>query len=187
MHSDCLIEIGTEENFGAIMQRALVEHDLAPGALEVFATPRRLAVLFRDTPTRQPDQVIEKRGPALAAAFDDDGNPSRAALGFAGSCGVEVGQLERRETDKGSWLYFCSTQAGKSLQELLPQLLVTALAELPIPKRMRWGDRSDEFVRPVKWLLVRATGVSVIVFMRRRAWRSRRRENTKRRCCRRGW
>ncbi|NCF34914.1 MAG: glycine--tRNA ligase subunit beta [Gammaproteobacteria bacterium] len=165
MHSDCLIEIGTEElppralrslsqNFGAIMQRALVEHDLAPGALEVFATPRRLAVLFRDTPTRQPDQVIEKRGPALAAAFDDDGNPSRAALGFAGSCGVEVGQLERRETDKGSWLYFCSTQAGKSLQELLPQLLVTALAELPIPKRMRWGDRSDEFVRPVKWLLL---------------------------------
>ena len=165
MHSDCLIEIGTEElppralrslsqNFGAIMQRALVEHDLAPGGLEVFATPRRLAVLFRDTPTRQTDQVIEKRGPALAAAFDDDGNPSRAALGFAGSCGVEVGQLERRETDKGSWLYFCSTQAGKSLQELLPQLLVTALAELPIPKRMRWGDRSDEFVRPVKWLLL---------------------------------
>ena len=165
MHSDCLIEIGTEElppralrslsqNFAAIMQRALGEHDLVPGALEVFATPRRLAVLFRDTPTRQADQVIEKRGPALAAAFDDDGNPSRAALGFAGSCGVEVGQLERRETDKGSWLYFCSTQAGKSLQELLPQLLVTALAELPIPKRMRWGDRSDEFVRPVKWLLL---------------------------------
>ena len=169
MHSDCLIEIGTEElppralrslsqNFASIMQRALGDHELAPGAVEVFATPRRLALLLRDTPTRQADQVVEKRGPALAAAFDGDGNPSRAALGFAGSCGVELDQLERRETDKGSWLYFCSTQPGKSLQELLPQLLATALAELPIPKRMRWGDRSDEFVRPVKWLLLMIDG-----------------------------
>lgn len=131
MTSDCLIEVGTEElppralqslsqNFATLMQRALKNNDLAPGELEVFATPRRLAVLFKDTPTRQADQVIEKRGPALEAAFDNDGNPSRAALGFAGSCGVEIDHLEHRETDKGSWLYFCTTQPGKSLQQLLP-------------------------------------------------------------------
>ena len=165
MSSDCLIEVGTEElppralralaqNFAALMQKALGDHGLAPAAVEVFATPRRLGMLLRDTPTRQADQVIEKRGPALAAAFDRDGNPSRAALGFAGSCGVEVDQLERRETDKGSWLYFCSTQTGKNLPELLPQLLAGALGDLPIPKRMRWGDRDDDFVRPVKWLVL---------------------------------
>jgi glycyl-tRNA synthetase beta chain len=165
MSSDCLIEIGTEElppralqslsqNFATLMQRALTDNDLAPAAVEVFATPRRLAMLLRDTPTRQADQVIEKRGPALDAAFDQDGNPSRAALGFAGSCGVELDQLERRETDKGSWLYFRSTQAGKDLAKLLPQLLAAALGDLPIPKRMRWGDRGDDFVRPVKWLVL---------------------------------
>jgi glycyl-tRNA synthetase beta chain len=165
MTSDCLIEIGTEElpprallslarSFANLMQTALSDADLAPAAVEVFATPRRLALLLRDTPPRQADQVIDKRGPALAAAFDDDGNPSRAALGFAGSCGVEVDQLERRETDKGAWLYFSSTQAGKSLAQLLPELLAAALGDLPIPKRMRWGERSDDFVRPVKWLLL---------------------------------
>jgi len=169
MSSDCLIEVGTEElppralqslsqNFATLMQRALTDNDLAPAAVEVFATPRRLAMLLRDTPTRQADQVIEKRGPALNAAFDQDGNPSRAALGFAGSCGVELDQLERRETDKGSWLYFRSTQAGKNLAELLPRLLAGALGDLPIPKRMRWGDRSDDFVRPVKWLVLMIDG-----------------------------
>jgi len=165
MSSDCLIEIGTEElppkalqslaqSFAASMQRNLNDSDLAPAAVEVFATPRRLALLLRNIPTRQADQVIEKRGPALSAAFDQDGNPSRAALGFAGSCGVEIDQLERRETDKGAWLYFCSTQQGESLAQLLPRLLADALRELPIPKRMRWGDRDDDFVRPVKWLLL---------------------------------
>ena len=165
MTSDCLIEIGTEElpprallslarSFANLMQTALSDADLAPAAVEVFATPRRLALLLRDTPPRQADQVIDKRGPALAAAFDDDGNPSRAALGFAASCGVEVDQLERRETGKGAWLYFSSTQAGKSLAQLLPELLAAALGDLPIPKRMRWGERSDDFVRPVKWLLL---------------------------------
>lgn len=165
MSSYCLIEVGTEElppralsslsqNFAALMQRALTENDLAPAAVEVFATPRRLALLLQDTPLRQADRVIEKRGPALTAAFDENGNASRAALGFAASCGLEVDQLERRETDKGDWLYFRATQAGKSLSELLPEMLIVALGKLPIPKRMRWGDRSDDFVRPVKWLVL---------------------------------
>ncbi len=165
MSSDCLIEIGTEElppralqslaqNFASLVTQALADHGLAPGSVEVFATPRRLAMLLRDTPQQQVEQKIEKRGPALAAAFDADGNPSRAALGFAQSCGVEIEKLEHRETEKGSWLYFCATQPGRSLQELIPELVATALVSLPIPKRMRWGDHSEEFVRPVKWLVL---------------------------------
>ena len=169
MSSYCLIEVGTEElpprsllslsqNFAALMQRALTENDLAPAAVEVFATPRRLALRLQDTPLRQADRVIEKRGPALSAAFDENGEASRASLGFAAACGVELDQLERRETDKGDWLYFCSTQAGKSLSELLPEMLSAALGNLPIPKRMRWGDRNDDFVRPVKWLVMMIDG-----------------------------
>jgi glycyl-tRNA synthetase beta chain len=165
MSSDCLIEIGTEElppralqslahNFAQQVEQGLRENKLAPASVEVFATPRRLAMLLRDPPLQQADQLVEKRGPALDAAFDDDGKPSRAALGFAGSCGVDIDQLERRETAKGSWLYFCTTQAGRSLQDLLPELVTNALTGLPIPKRMRWGDRNDEFVRPVKWLVM---------------------------------
>ncbi len=163
--SDCLLEIGTEElppraleqlarDFAALIERLLTEHGLAPARSEFFATPRRLAVLLCETPRQQPEQAIEKRGPALDAAFDGDGRPTRAALGFAASCGVEVDSLERRETDRGSWLYYRSAVAGKHLQELLPQLLLQALSELPIPKRMRWGERNDEFVRPVRWLVV---------------------------------
>ena len=167
--SDCLLEIGTEElppralqalarDFAALLERALTEQQLAPARSEVFATPRRLAVLLRDTPLQQAEQTIEKRGPALDAAFDDDGKPTRAALGFAASCGVEVDSLERRETERGSWLYYCSSAAGKRLQDLLPQALERAITELPVPKRMRWGERSDEFVRPVRWLVAMIDG-----------------------------
>ena len=109
--------------------------------------------MLRDTPLRQADRQVEKRGPALAAAFAADGRPTRAATGFAASCGVEVDALERRETDKGAWLYFHSTQPGRALGEVLPDLVRGVLQSLPIPKRMRWGERSDEFVRPVKWCL----------------------------------
>ncbi len=165
MMSDCLIEIGTEElppkalkslsqSFAELMQKSLEEADFKPTTVEVFATPRRLAVLFRDIALQQPDQAIEKRGPAVQAAFDADGNPSRAALGFASSCGVEVGELSQRDTDKGSWLFFEKTEPGLSLKQVLPGLLDLALARLPIPRRMRWGELDDEFVRPVKWLVM---------------------------------
>jgi glycyl-tRNA synthetase beta chain len=165
MSSDCLIEIGTEElppralqslaqNFAGQVEQALSKNKLAPAQVEVFATPRRLAMLLRDLPLQQAEQLIEKRGPALEAAFDEAGNPSRAALGFARSCGVDIDQLERRETAKGSWLYFCASQPGSSLRDLLPQIVTDALTGLPIPRRMRWGDRNDDFVRPVKWLLL---------------------------------
>ncbi|MCP4765341.1 MAG: glycine--tRNA ligase subunit beta [Gammaproteobacteria bacterium] len=165
MSSHCLIEIGTEElppralmslarNFADLVQQALVAIELGAQNVEVFATPRRLAMLLNDLPLQQADRPVEKRGPALAAAFDEDGNPSRAASGFAHSCGVEVDQLEQRETDKGSWLYYCANRPGQSLVELLPEIVSNALNDLPIPKRMRWADRSDDFVRPVKWLLL---------------------------------
>ena len=165
MINDCLIEIGTEElppkslkslsqSFAELMHKALQDSGITPPSVEVFSTPRRLAILFREVPIRQPDQHVEKRGPAVKAAFDAEGNPSKAALGFAGSCGVSIDDLSRRETDKGAWLYFEKSEPGRSLAELLPELLDQVLARLPIPKRMRWGDREDEFVRPVKWLVM---------------------------------
>ena len=172
MGSDCLIEIGTEElppralqslanSLADQMATALQASDLQPASVESFATPRRLAVLLRDTPLRQTDQTIERKGPALNAAFDAEGKPSKAALGFAASCGVEVDQLEQRETDKGSWLYFQATQAGQSLSDLLPEMLRRVLPGLPIPRRMRWSNRSEEFVRPVKWLVMMIDDVVV--------------------------
>jgi glycyl-tRNA synthetase beta chain len=165
MSNHCLIEIGTEElppralqslsqDFADLVQRGLSAAGLGAQTMKVFATPRRLAMCLGDVPVQQEDRQIERRGPALAAAFDAQGKPTKAASGFARSCGIEVDQLEQRETDKGSWLYYCTTEAGRSLRELLPGIVATALAELPIPKRMRWGDRSDDFVRPVKWLLL---------------------------------
>ncbi|MCP4432609.1 MAG: glycine--tRNA ligase subunit beta [Gammaproteobacteria bacterium] len=165
MISDCLIEIGTEElppkalkslsaGLSQILGKLLEDAGLKSAASEQFATPRRLAVLFRDIPLRQPDQLIERKGPALQAAFDQQGQPSKAALGFARSCGVDVSELEQRETDKGCWLYFEKNQPGLSLKQILPDLLQQALQRLPIAKRMRWGSGTEEFVRPVKWLVM---------------------------------
>ena len=94
-------------------------------------------MLLSEVPPQQSDHRIEKRGPALSVAFDADGNISRAASGFARSCGVEIDQLERRETDKGSWLYFSAIEPGRSLRELLPEIVTTALAALPVPKRVK--------------------------------------------------
>ena len=169
---DCVIELGTEElppkalkplslSFAELTRKALEDCGLAPSSVRAFATPRRLAMLLHDVPTRQPDRVVEKRGPAVKAAFDAEGKPSKAALGFAKSCGVDLDQLTRKQTDKGDWLYFEKSKAGLDLQQILPELVAAALASLPIPKRMRWGTRSDEFVRPVKWLLIMAGSEAV--------------------------
>ncbi len=172
MSSDCLIEIGTEElppkalqslsqSFASQVTQALAGQGMEADTVEVFATPRRLAMLLRNIPQQQAEQMIEKRGPAISAAFDADGKPSRAALGFAASCGVDIDQLERRESAKGSWLYYSVTQPGRNLEAMLPEVVATALNALPIPRRMRWGDRSEEFVRPVKWLLMMIGGKTV--------------------------
>lgn len=162
---DLLIEIGTEElppkalrelrdAFARGVTQGLAEAGLEIGACQAYAAPRRLAVLIKDVPPRQADQSMERRGPAVSAAFDADGQPTRAAQGFAGSCGVDVSALERLETDKGAWLVHRHVEPGRETVDLVPAVVETALAGLPIPKRMRWGDGDAEFVRPVHWVIL---------------------------------
>ncbi|RNE94144.1 glycine--tRNA ligase subunit beta [Marichromatium sp. AB32] len=161
--TDLLIEIGTEElpplalprlsqAFVEGVARELRERSIDFTTIEPFAAPRRLAMLVRGIATRQPDQQQVRRGPALRAAFDDSGAPTKAAQGFARSCGVEVEALEREETPKGTWLVYHSTLAGRATAELIPEIVEAALATLPIPRRMRWGAGEAEFVRPVHWV-----------------------------------
>lgn len=165
MAADFLLELGCEElpptllkpfsdSLLTSLQTGLKEAAVDYSQAEVFATPRRLAVLIRDLAAQQPDQAIERRGPALAAAYDAAGQPTKAALGFAQSCGVAFDTLETLETDKGSWLVFRSTQVGRQTTELLPELVKKALDALPVPKRMRWGAKRTEFSRPVHWLVL---------------------------------
>jgi glycyl-tRNA synthetase beta chain len=162
---DLLIEIGTEElppkalnilsiAFDNGVVSGLSDADFQFGESNRYATPRRLAVLIKDVPEVQPDRVVEKKGPSLKAAYDADGNPTKAVEGFARSCGVTVDQLEQQETDKGIWLVFKANEKGKKLSELLPEIVNQSLAKLPIPKRMRWGNSDFEFVRPVHWLVM---------------------------------
>ena len=162
---DLLVEIGTEElppktlrtlseSFGAALTAGLSGRGLEHGEVSIYATPRRLAVLVSDVDAGQPDRDIERRGPTLAAGFDADGNPTKAAHGFARSCGVEVEQLERLENDDGEWLAFRTTEVGESTPSLLPAVVEAALAGLPIARRMRWADLAVEFVRPVHWVVL---------------------------------
>jgi len=162
---DLLVEIGTEElppkallslstSFTAAIVDGLTKAGLSYAEVREFATPRRLAVQVADLATTQPAQTLERRGPALSACFDAAGQPTQAALGFARSCGIELAQLERQETSKGAWLVHRQTQAGKPTAELLPGVIEDALAQLPIPKRMRWADLDVAFVRPVHWIVL---------------------------------
>lgn len=160
-----LIEIGTEElppkalhllseAFEAGIRDGLSRKELGHGVLTRFAAPRRLAVLVHDLIVVQPERRVERRGPALAAAFDAAGNPSKATEGFARSCGVTVAELDRVETAKGAWLAYHSIVPGALTATLIPEIVETALKELPIPRRMRWGNGSEEFVRPVHWVVM---------------------------------
>ncbi len=164
-HGDLLIEIGTEELPPTALRRlrdafhhgivhGLDRLDLNHGADRAFATPRRLAVVVENLAAGQADREIERRGPAVQAAFDAQGKPTKAAEGFARSCGVDVADLVEIETDKGRWLAYRGTQAGKPLGDLLPEVIHDALNRLPIPKRMRWGTGEAAFVRPVHWAVV---------------------------------
>ena len=129
----------------------LREADLNFSSGKAYATPRRLAVVIDDLIRFQPDRIIEKRGPAVAAAFAADGTPSKAASGFAASCGTTVDQLERIATDKGDWLIFRQSVKGQATADLLADIIRKSLNNLPIAKRMRWGDFDVEFARPVHW------------------------------------
>jgi len=119
-----------------------------------FCTPRRMAVLIADAAGRQPDRVLERKGPSVAAAFDEAGEPTRAATGFAASVGKAVEDLERISTDKGEWLFCRVEEAGQPLSSVLYPVLEHALSRLPVPKPMRWSDHDFSFVRPVHWVVV---------------------------------
>ena len=162
---DFLVELGTEElppkalrrlaeAFAEGVRAGIAKCELPHGDIQYYATPRRMAVLVHELAEAQPDRNMERRGPAVAAAFDDEGNPTKAAQGFARSCGVSVDQLERLENDQGAWLVYRSVQRGVATAELLAGIVEQALAALPTPKRMRWGSLRVEFVRPVHWLVM---------------------------------
>jgi glycyl-tRNA synthetase beta chain len=163
--ADFLVEIGTEElppkalrrleqSFAKQVRAGIEAAGLTAGSQHSFATPRRLAVLISDLQLQQLPQSIEKRGPSVKVAYDRDGNPTQAAQAFAKSCGVALGDLTRLQTNKGEWLLFRTEEPGRRADELLPVIVADALAELPIPKRMRWGNSEVEFVRPVHWVLM---------------------------------
>ena len=163
--NDLLVEIGTEElppkalrtlseSFATELAAELDAAGLAHGTPAPYATPRRLAVLVAGVPDTQPDRDVERRGPPLARAFDENDEPTKAALGFARSVGVEVDRLVRIETGDGAWLGYRSTKAGAPLASLLSGMVERALARLPVPRRMRWADRNTEFVRPVHWVVL---------------------------------
>jgi len=162
---DLLIEIGTEElppkalkslseAFASEIVAGLDQQQLSYQTSVPYATPRRLAVLVKGVAVQQDDREVERRGPTLAAAFDKQGQPTKAASGFAKSCGVEVEALEKQVTDKGAWLVHRSLQRGQAATTLIPGIIEKALAALPIPKRMRWSDLPFEFVRPVHWVVI---------------------------------
>jgi glycyl-tRNA synthetase beta chain len=163
--ADLLVEIGTEElppkalrglmdafaaNLGGAIDEARLEH----GDVHAYASPRRLAVIVEALAAGQEDRRLSQKGPPVSVAYDDDGKPLPPAIAFAKKCGVDVTELKRIRTDKGEWLSADTVEQGKSTAELLPALIEKALAELPIPRRMRWGEGDAEFVRPVHWVVL---------------------------------
>ena len=155
-----LVEIGTEElppkalktlatSFADNVEAELNQADLSFDKIEWFAAPRRLAVKVLNLATQQPSKEIEKRGPAVSAAFDAEGKPTKAAEGWARGCGITVDQAERIATDKGEWLVHRAKIEGQPTKNLLNDIVANALAKLPIPKPMRWADKTVQFIRPV--------------------------------------
>lgn len=155
-----LIEIGTEElppksllklasSFAQGIQSALTESEITHSEVIWFATPRRLAVSVKSLANIQNDRIIEKRGPAVSVAFNDQGQATPAALGWAKSLGVTIDNVGRLQTDKGEWLFFQGTEQGLLVKDLLPGIIEKALAQLPIPKPMRWGSSNIQFIRPI--------------------------------------
>ncbi|MHA7840783.1 MAG: glycine--tRNA ligase subunit beta [Gammaproteobacteria bacterium] len=163
--ASCLIELGVEElplkapltlslAFKKAVEQRLTQVGISFDHIRCFATPRRLALLISQCASETQPQQIQKRGPALNAAFNEAGQPTKACEGFARSCGVTVEQLERITTDKGTWLSYTEEKPGEPIEQWLPPLVKEALASLPIPKPMSWGSEDHRFVRPVHWLVL---------------------------------
>ncbi|MCK5232805.1 MAG: glycine--tRNA ligase subunit beta, partial [Desulfobulbaceae bacterium] len=164
MAHELLFEIGTEElpagfimpaleNIKNILTKKLSDFSLKFGEIKTVATPRRLTVSISDLTDRQPDSIEEITGPPKKAAYDADGNPTKAALGFAKSRNASVDDLKVVATPKGEYLMLVSEKKGKETIAILPELLVELIRELPFPKSMRWGTGSTSFARPIQWLL----------------------------------
>jgi len=160
-----LVEIGTEElppkalktlatSFADNVEAELNQAGLSFDKIEWFAAPRRLAVKVLNLATQQPSKEIEKRGPAVSAAFDAEGKPTKAAEGWARGCGITVEQAERIATDKGEWLVHRAKIEGQPTKNLLNSIVANALAKLPIPKPMRWADKTVQFIRPVHTVIM---------------------------------
>ncbi|MDE1225042.1 glycine--tRNA ligase subunit beta [Vibrio aestuarianus] len=165
MAKEFLIELGTEElppkqlrtlaeAFAANFEAELKTADLAHEGIKWFATPRRLALKVANLAQGQADKVVEKRGPAISVAFDADGNPTKAAQGWARGNGITVEQAERLKTEQGEWLLFKQEVKGQQAKAIVVELAAKALANLPIAKPMRWGDKETQFIRPVKTLTI---------------------------------
>lgn len=165
MAKEFLIELGTEElppkqlrtlaeAFAANFEAELKTADLAHEGIKWFATPRRLALKVTNLAQGQADKVVEKRGPAISVAFDADGNPTKAAQGWARGNGITVEQAERLKTEQGEWLLFKQEVKGQQAKAIVVELAAKALANLPIAKPMRWGDKETQFIRPVKTLTI---------------------------------
>ncbi|MDG2141146.1 MAG: glycine--tRNA ligase subunit beta [Gammaproteobacteria bacterium] len=164
-YRDLLIEVGTEELPPKTLEsmslaledsitKSLKDEDLNFESTMPFATPRRLAVLVKELSESQTDKKISRVGPSLAAAFDESGSPTPAAIGFAKSCGVDVSKLSNVKQKGIEKLAFSLTKKGQQTIDLIPNVVRTALTSLPTEKKMRWGDSKEEFVRPIHWLLL---------------------------------
>jgi glycyl-tRNA synthetase beta chain len=166
MSEPLLIELGCEElparslrDQVGLLRDGLVEALADAGLIDgdaiarTFATPRRLALRIGAVAGRQPDRKLQRKGPAENVAFDADGNPTRAAEGFARSVGLAVDELERLENEHGRWLYAELDQPGKTLADLLPGMLERTVRAMAGARSMRWSDRDERFLRPVRWLV----------------------------------
>jgi glycyl-tRNA synthetase beta chain len=165
--SQILFELGTEElppkalnNLASSLYNGVVI-ELEKAGIKFdknnsrwYASPRRLAFILKDIDTAQADKKMQRRGPSVIAAFDDQGNPKPAAIGFAKSVNAEVSDLQKLKTDKGEWLVYEVEEKGKSISELLPEIIQSSINKLPIPKPMRWGNNSFNFIRPVHWIIL---------------------------------
>jgi glycyl-tRNA synthetase beta chain len=164
MGKDLLLEVGTEEipaaflpeaekDMQVIIQKELNGQRIRYGEVKTMTTPRRLCLHVSDVSEKQEDQLIEKLGPARRVAFDDQGNPTKALIGFARGQGVDVTQLETVTTEKGEYLCCKKKITGGDTETLLPEICIRFITSIPFKKSMRWSDLNLRFARPIHWIL----------------------------------
>jgi len=172
MSNELLLEIGTEEipaafipkalnDMSSLIRKALIDERISYGTIRTFGTPRRLCLAVADVAERQEDQLIEKLGPAKRVSFDSEGNPTKAALGFAKGQGVDISEVGTLSTDKGEYLCIRKHISGRDTASLLPEILSRQVASLSFKKSMRWGDLDFRFARPIHWILALYGGTVV--------------------------